>query len=172
MLKTIAFAAALVLFASLPGSAQSQPSLNVVLNVKAVPGSSQLHWTITNRSPSAVYVYSYYLYGPAFSLTKGVTMTTLNTTPTTLEGSCPYLFPPVLLLRVPAGDYREGDFRDSQLENFHGKSVNLSIGVGLNPYAVVSKAAKLRNANNCKKSPYNAIVEWSSIVRSNSVQIP
>lgn len=172
MLKTIAFAAALCLCVSLPGSAQSRPSLDVALKVRTVPGSSQLHWTITNGSPSAVYVYSYYLYGPAYSLTKGAAMTTLDTTPTALEGSCPYLFPPVLLLRVPAGDSREGDFRDSQLENLHGKSVNLSIAVGLNPYAVVLRASQLRKAKNCNKSPYNAIVEWSSTVKSNSVQIP
>jgi len=172
MSKIRALAAALVFFISLLVSAQSQPSRAVALNVKADQGGSQLHWTIINRSPSAVYVYSYYLYGPAYSITKGVTVTTLNTTPTALDGSCPYLFPPVLLLRVPAGDYREGDFRDSQLNNLRGKSVNLSIGVGLNPYTVVAKAAQLRKTDNCKKSPYDAIVEWSSLVRSNSIQIP
>jgi hypothetical protein len=172
MLKTLALTAILFMSIWQTGSAQSRSAIDVVLNISPSPGKSQLHWAITNRSAFAVYVYSYYLYGPAYSLTRGTATSTLDTSPRTLEDSCPYIFPPVLLLRVPANDYREGDFRDPQLGNFHGKKIALSIGLGINPYTVVSRAAQLRKAKSCDKSPYNAIVEWSKIVESNPVQVP
>ena len=133
----------------------------------------QLHWKITNSSPSEVYVYSFFLYGPAYGTKDKEGKKVFDTVPTAQEGGCPNRFPPVLLLRVPAGDYREGDFRDPVLRGLSGKTASIKIGVGPEPYTVVDEAHRIRwESKSCVKSPYDAIFEWSTIQESNAVQVP
>jgi hypothetical protein len=82
----------LLIFAYQTGQAESRSKSDVVLTINPGPGKAQLHWMISNGSSVAVYVYSYYLYGPAYSVTRHGGTITLDTTPTLLESGCPYRF--------------------------------------------------------------------------------
>ena len=162
---------------ALTGASKGVPKARVTgVNVQisnSPQRQGQLHWKITNNSPSEVYVYSFFLYGPAYGTEDKDGKRIFDTVPTAQEGGCPNRFPPVLLLRVPSGDYREGDFRDPGLKGLSGKTVLLKIGVGPEPYTVVDEAHRIRwESKNCVKSPYDAIFEWSTILESNAVQVP
>lgn len=174
----IRFLTTLIAFA-LANISQSQGApkprvTGVEVQLSNSPGKpDQLHWKIINTSASEVYVYSFFLYGPAYGTENKDGKTILDTLPPSAEDGCPNRFPPVLLLRVPAGDYREGDFRDPQLKALSGKTVELKIGSGPEPYGVVEEAHRIRwESKNCSRSPYNAIFEWATIIDSNSVHIP
>jgi hypothetical protein len=133
----------------------------------------ELHWKITNASNESVFVYSYFLYGPAYSTEAKPGKIILDTLPPSPEPGCPNRFPPVLLLMVPSGDYRDGDFRDPALKALAGQTVSFKIGAGLDPYGVVEEANRIRwKSGNCSKSPYDAIFEWATIFESNSVKLP
>ncbi len=172
----IRFVMALILGFGLSASAQHQTSAkvrDVSVELSTTPIHGQLHWRIDNKSGLAVYVYSFYLWGPAYTTEVKSGITTLQTSPATPEGGCPNRFPPVLLLLVPPGDYREGDFRDQRLQELRGKSVALEIGVGEDPYSVVKQAEAIRWKNkDCSKSPMDAIWAWSTLIESNSVRVP
>jgi hypothetical protein len=147
----------------------------VDVQISRSPGKpGQLHWKIENKSSSSeVYVYSFFLYGPAYGTENKEGKTILDTLPPAPEGGCPNRFPPVLLLRVPPGDYREGDFRDPQLRVLSGKTVELKIGSGPEPYTVVDEAHRIRwESKDCSKSPYDAIFEWATIQESNTMRLP
>jgi hypothetical protein len=130
----------------------------------------ELNWKIANASKFEIYAYSFFLYGPAYGTEHEAGKLIIDTVPPAPEGGCPNRFPPVLLLRVPPGDYREGDFRDPMLNEMAGQTASLKIGVGPEPYSVVREADRIRwKSKNCAKSPYDAIFEWSTIIESNPV---
>jgi hypothetical protein len=157
------------------GMCQSWPKVPITdVTVQLTPTTmdGQLHWRISNGSKSSVFVYSFFLYGPALGREHRNEKEVFDTTPTSLDKGTVYHFPPVLLLMVPAGDYREGDFRDPELREVMGRSVSLKIGVGSDPYSVVDEAKRLRQSKKSTDNPYNAIFEWSTIIESNVVQLP
>ena len=91
-----------------------------------------LHWKITNKLDVAVYVYDFYLWGPAYHVEKSADKVTIDTTPVTESPGCPpNRFPPVLLLIVGPQRMIEGDFTDPAV-SVKGKSVSLRIAVGEN----------------------------------------
>ena len=166
----------LMLGAWLPPTVQHSaktPIRDVSVQLSLTSTHNQLHWRIDNKSDLAVYVYSFYLWGPAYTTEGKAGVTVLETSPTTLEGGCPNRFPPVLLLLIPPRDYREGDFRDQRLQELTGKTVALEIGVGADPYSVVEQANAIRwKSKNCSRSPNDAIFEWQTIIESNSLSVP
>lgn len=156
------------------GQGEATPKIrDVSVELSTTTVQNQLHWRIDNKSGVPVYVYSFYLWGPAYTTEMKPGITLLETSPTAPEGGCPNRFPPVLLLLVPPGDYREGDFRDQRLQELNGKRVALEIGVGADPYTVVKNADAIRwNSKDCTKSPMDAIWEWSTVIVSGPVTVP
>ncbi len=120
----------------------------------------------------AVYVYDFYLWGPAYHVSATPDKTIIETTPLTEIRSCPpYRFPPVLLLLVGPGRTIEGDFTDPEVRIVSGKPVSLQIAVGTNPYSVVAEAKRFYSSK-CEHNPYDAIVRWGTILESNSMALP
>jgi hypothetical protein len=156
----------------MPESKMSITGVGLQLSSTAEKG--QVHWKITNKSQSSVFVYSFFLYGPAYGREHKEGREIFDTTPISRDTGTVNHFPPVLLLMVPSGDYREGDFRDLELKDLAGKTVSLKIGVGANPYSVVEEAKRLRSdrGQSMGSNPYNAIFEWSTIIESNPIQLP
>jgi hypothetical protein len=162
-----------VLTAGVNASRQKTPITAFDVQLTTTAQKNQLHWKITNMSNTEIYIYSFFLYGPAYGTEDKTGSVIFDTLPPSLESGCPNRFPPVLLLRVPPGDYREGDFRDDALNTMSGRTVLLKIGGGSEPYSVVAEADRIRwKSRNCSKSPYDAIFEWATIQVSNPVQVP
>src|SRR6266436_1712494 len=139
--------------------AQPRKILQTAVSVeiaKPVADASLLHWKITNRLDVAVYVYDFYLWGPAYHIEQAGNRVTIETAPVTEMPACPpNRFPPVLLLVVGPRRTIEGDFSDPEL-NLNGKTASLRISVGENPFSVVEVAKQFGNSK-CKHSPYDAI---------------
>ncbi len=116
---------------SIFGHARSDPVLLKGVSLEIVPPSQEgslLHWRIRNRLEMAVYVYDFYLWGPAYHVSATPDKTIIETTPLTEIRSCPpYRFPPVLLLLVGPGRTIEGDFTDPEVRIVSGKPVSLQI---------------------------------------------
>ena len=130
-----------------------------------------LHWAITNHDQVAVYVYDFFLWGPALSVDYSPEKTTFNTTPVVEQPSCPpNRVAPVLLLVVAPGRTITGDLQDDRLERLAGKAVSLRIAVGSDPYTVVDEAKQFFDSH-CKHSPYDAIVRWGTIIESKTVKV-
>ncbi len=129
-----------------------------------------LHWRITNNLDVAVYVYDFYLWGPAYHIEQSADKVTIDSTPVTESPGCPpNRFPPLLLLIVGPGRTIEGDFTDAAV-SVQGRSVSLRVAVGENPYTVVEEAKQFAKSK-CKHSPYDAIVRWGAILESNAIQL-
>jgi hypothetical protein len=143
----------------------------VKVHLTTTSRSDQLHWDIINESDRPVFVYSYFLYGPAYGRQSVDSRAILTTTPLSLDEGTVNHFPPVLLLMIPAHDDREGYFRDSEIKTLAGHEVSLKIGVGSDPYSVVQNAHALRYGKS-QGNPYNAIFAWAKIIESNAVQLP
>lgn len=172
--SSLTIACFLAVFLS-PGVCQSwhrSPITGVTLQLSTTAVDGQLHWKISNASKSSVFVYSFFLYGHAYGYEHKGGREVSDTTPTSLDNGTVNHFPPVLLLMVPAGDYREGDFRDPELKKLSGRPVSLKIGVGADPYSVVDEAKRLRQSEKATDNPFNAIFEWSTIIESNAVELP
>jgi hypothetical protein len=111
----------IVLATGLASIAQSKSSLRegVHLGVtKPTQDGALVHWKITNTLETAVYVYDFYLWGPAYHLEKQQDRTIINTTPVTEEASCPpNRFAPVPLLAVGPHRTIEGDFTDPDIRD-------------------------------------------------------
>src|ERR1700719_3892489 len=69
-------------------------SVNVAVT-SAFSTDGALHWSITNHNEVAVYVYDFFLWGPALSVDHSLEKTTFNTTPVVEQPSCP----PLIALR-------------------------------------------------------------------------
>lgn len=171
LLAIVALGLALTSEASAPRP--KTPITAFSLRLSTTAQKDQLHWIIANTSKTEIYVYSFFLYGPAYATERKTESVIFDTLPPSLESGCPNRFPPVLLLRVPPGDYREGDFRDDALNTMSGRTVLLKIGAGSEPYTVVNEANRIRwKSQNCSESPYDAIFEWATTQVSNPVQVP
>jgi len=153
--------------------ARPDPRISQGVHVEVGPPrqtGSLFHWKIKNTLETAVFVYDFYLWGPALHVDTKADRTVFETAPTAEERSCPpYRFPPVLLLAIGPGRTIEGDFVDSPPEGPQGKLVSLQVAVGTEPYTVVNAAARFYNSN-CEHNPYDAIVTWGTLVESAPVR--
>ena len=88
----------LLLLVSGLASAQPRKILQtaVALEIaRPVQKGTLLHWKITNELDVAVYVYDFYLWGPAYHVEQGTDKVTIDTTPVTESPGCPpNRFPP------------------------------------------------------------------------------
>lgn len=154
-------------------SAMGQVNHDVQLRLSPSSNPKALfHWTISNHGSDSVFVYDFYLWGPAFRTQETSGTLNVETTPIKEEPGCPpNRFPPVLLLHIAPGRTVEGDFTDEYLKVGSNKSVSMSIAAGRDAYSVGDQA-KAFYRSNCKHSPYDAIVRWGTIVNSNSIHVP
>jgi hypothetical protein len=130
-----------------------------------------IHWKVTNNNDLAVYVYDFFLWGPALSVEQSPDRTVFNTTPLTEQATCPpNRVAPVLLLVVAPGRTITGELQDERLKDLRGKGVALRVAVGLDPYSVVDETKRFFNSD-CKHSPYDAIVRWGAIIESDAVKV-
>jgi hypothetical protein len=168
-------AIALLLTIATSGVAQvvTKPAPNTVEFVVTSASSADgaIRWAITNHSDGAVFVYDFFLWGPALSVDSAPEKTTFNTTPVVEQASCgPNRFPPVLLLVVAPGRTITGELKDQRITPLSGKAVSARIAVGLDAYSVVREAKRFMESN-CKHSPYDAIVRWGRIVESKATTV-
>jgi hypothetical protein len=160
-LSTVAFAR--------PNPTVSQ-GVHVELEAPRQTGSL-FHWKIKNTLQTAVYVYDFYLWGPALHVGVRADRVVFETAPIAEVRSCPPIrFPPVLLLVIGPGRSIEGDFVNAAVRDLEGKPVSLQVAVGTEPYSVVSEAARYYNSN-CEHNPYDAIVRWGTLVESSPARL-
>ena len=136
-LQNIVFCVAL-LGVPIAGIAKPDPVLlkgvHVVVEAPRQAGSL-FRWKITNSLGTAVFVYDFYLWGPALHVDTKADEVVVETAPVTEVRSCPpNRFPPVLLLVIAPGRTIEGDYTDSELKITGKKPVSLQIAVGTKPY--------------------------------------
>jgi hypothetical protein len=145
-------------------------SVNVAVT-SAFSAEGALHWAITNHNDVAVFVYDFFLWGPAFSVDHSPEKTAFNTTPVVEQPSCPPTrVAPVLLLVVAPGRTITGELQDDRIGQLAGKAVSITIAVGSDPYTVVDEAKRFFDSD-CKHSPYDAIVRWGTIIESTKVKV-
>jgi hypothetical protein len=153
--------------------AQSVPAIRAGVDVEIAKTSEDgtlLRWKITNRLPTAIYVYDFYLWGPAYHVERLADRVLIDTTPVVELRSCPPTrFPPVLLVVVGPHRRISGEFSDSEISGLGGKQVAIRVAVGTDPYSVVEQAKKFA-ASRCRYSPYDAIVQWGTIIESNAIR--
>ena len=139
-----------------------------VSKVSVVAGS--LHWKITNNSKEEVYVYDVFLLGPAFAIEQSHGTATFYTAPLRTLASCPpNRFLPPLLLVIRSGGTIEGDFVESEIKKVRrGTRVLIKVAVGTEPNSV-TEAWRNFLSSDCRHSPYDAIVQWGTIIESNSI---
>jgi hypothetical protein len=151
-----------------PARAATKISKVIVVAGPSRNKNAILHWKITNDSKLAVYVYDFYLLGPAYHVQKDAENVILDTTPVKEEPSCPpNRFPPVLLLVGP-GRTIEGDLVDSSIGDLQDKLISIRVAVGPDPYTVVAEAKRFYTSGGCRHNPYDAIVRWGTILKSNA----
>jgi hypothetical protein len=168
----------LVMFLSQFGSSavaqkttKPSPDSVIVAVTRAWSTDGTLHWAITNHNEIAVFVYDFFLWGPALSADYSAEKTTFNTAPIVERPSCPpNRVAPVLLLVVAPGRTITGELQDDRLDRLSGKVASLTIAVGLDPYTVVDEAKRFFDSD-CQHSPYDAIVRWGTIIESKAVKV-
>jgi hypothetical protein len=150
------------------------PPSQVKITVTTSPKKDVLlHWAITNESDVGVFVYNFYLWGPAYEVERNGNRVILNTTPVKEMGGCGLdRLPPILLLVVAPHKTIEGDFSDAELKDVAGKLASMRIAVGSEPFTVVEQAKRFYSDKECRHTPYDAIVQWATILESNTVQLP
>lgn len=155
-------------------SAQPAPAIRsgVTLEIaKARSDGAVLRWKVANQLDVAVYVYDFYLWGPAYQVDREGEIVNVDTAPVKELRSCPpNRFPPVLLLAVGPKRSIEGEFEDPALTNLKARTVVFRISVGTDPYSVVEQAKRFANSR-CQFSPYDAIVRWGTVLESNRLRI-
>jgi hypothetical protein len=165
-----------LLFGLIPHIVQAQPpslSKDVHLEISAPKDSnSLLDWKISNTGSLRVYVYDFYLWGPAYRLEQDSGKVRIETAPVRERPGCaPNRFPPVLLLGIEPGRTIRGDFKDTEINLHPGDMVTLTIAVGTDPYGAEALVKRFY-LSNCKHNPYDAIVRWGTIIDSNPIQLP
>lgn len=152
------------------GQSKSEIQSRVRLELsRSTAREALFHWRITNTLSTPVYVYNVFLWGPAYSYERQGERLLVDTAPVAEQRSCPpNRFPPVLLLAVAPSRSIEGDFVDSEVRAPIGKMISMRIQVGLEPYTV-GEQAKHFMSSECRQSPYDAIVQWGSVVESRSI---
>jgi hypothetical protein len=165
--------AVLVCFFPLGATAQTPKGTDVRLEIQPDPtGKALVNWSITNNSTRAVYVYDFFLWGPAPWNERSENKIVLGTAPSREEATCPpNRVAPILLLVVAPGRTIHGDFVDSGLTLVPKTNLAMRIAVFGDPYKVSEEAKRFADSN-CKHSPYDAIVREGKIVESNSIQLP
>ena len=176
-MKFVILAALVVLMIAFGGSAVAQRTIKprpetVALAITSASSTdANLHWAITNHNDMAVYVYDFYLWGPALSMDESQGRSIFSTTPTVEEPSCPpNRFAPVLLLVIGPGRTISGELQDERIKPLAGRTASLVIAVGSEPYTVAEEAKRFYNSN-CKHSPNDAIVRWGTIIESKPTRV-
>jgi hypothetical protein len=135
--------------------------------------AGSLHWKFINNSKDGVYIYNFFLLGPAFNIERTPGKVVFDTAPITRVAGCfPDRLAPLLLLFVRSGGVFEGDFVDADIKMSGGKKVSIKIAIGSEPNTVVEEEKRIFDSHGCERSPYDAIVDWASFVESNSVKVP
>jgi hypothetical protein len=133
--------------------------------------NGSLHWKITNNSDDGVYVFDFFLLGPAYHIERTPGKVIFETTPVVRKPGCPpNRVAPITLLFIRVGGVIEGDFVDAEISKATGNRVSLKIAVGSEPDTVTEESKKLYNSN-CIHSPYDAIVNWATVVESNAINL-
>jgi hypothetical protein len=133
--------------------------------------SGSLHWKIANNSDDGIYVFNFFLLGPAFHIERTPGRTVFETTPVVRKPGCPpNRVAPIALLFIRAGGVIEGDFMDAEVTKAVGNRVSLKIAIGSEPDTVDEEAKRFYNSN-CAHSPYDAIVNWATLVESNLIDL-
>jgi hypothetical protein len=131
-----------------------------------------LHWRFTNNSADGVYIYNFFLLGPAFNIERNPGRLVFDTAPITRVASCfPDRLAPLLFLFVRSGGVFEGDFVDSEIKKAAGQKVSIKIAIGSEPDSAVEEEKRIFDSHGCEHSPYDAIVNWATYVESNSVLV-
>ena len=159
--------------ALLVSSADGQQAKGVQLHLSRSSNPNALfHWKISNHGPESVFIYDFYLWGPAFRIQQTAGNVRVETTPVKEEPGCPpNRFPPVLLLHIAPGRSVEGDFIDEYIKVETGQTISMTIAAGTDAYSVGEQAKQFYRSN-CKHSPYDAIVRWGTIIDSNAIHVP
>jgi len=132
-----------------------------------------LHWKIANNSDAGVYIYSFFLLGPAYNIEHTPGKLIFDTTPIERVASCPpNRVAPLPLFFVRSGGVIEGDFADPEIKNAGGDQVSLKIAVGSEPNSVVEEEKRFYNTAGCQHSPYDAVVNWAIFLESSRVRVP
>jgi hypothetical protein len=132
-----------------------------------------MHWRLTNGSDAGIFVYNFFLLGPAYTKEQSTGKLIFDTTPIKLEDGCaPNRVAPLLLLFVRSGGIIEGDFMDPEIKGAGGNVVSLKIAVGSEPDSVVEEEKRIYSKTGCGGSPYNAVVNWATFVESSLVHLP
>jgi hypothetical protein len=128
-----------------------------------------LHWKISNSSQQALFVFDFYLWGPAYRVEQNGKDTVIETTPIKDEQGCvPNRFPPMLLLHLRPGGIIEGDFEDDAITIPKDSRVSLVVAYGTDAYSLQDRVKKIFGSK-CSESPYNAILQWGHLLYSNSL---
>ncbi len=132
-----------------------------------------LHWKIRNSSDDGIYVYNFFLLGPAYNVERSAGKLIFDTSPIVRVASCPpNRLAPLLLLFVRSGGVIEGDFVDEEIKrSAAGDEVSLKIAVGSEPDSLVEAAKRFYNSD-CKHSPYDAIIDWATFLESTPAKVP
>lgn len=131
-----------------------------------------LHWKITNNSDDGVYIYNFFLLGRAYNIERNPGRLIFDTSPIVRIASCPpNRVAPLVLTFVRSGGVMEGDFMDPEVKKAGGDEVSLKIAIGSEPDTVVEEAKRYYNSD-CKHSPYDAIIDWATFLKSNQVKVP
>ena len=149
---------------------QRQGALHVELS-RSMNHHALFHWKITNPGPESVYVFDFYLWGPAFRVRETTQKLVIQTTPEKESSGCPpNRFPPMLLLHVRPHGSIEGEFSDELLKLPPNKPVSMVVAYGTDPYELQEKA-KLLFRSNCEQDPYNAVLQWGKLVESDAISL-
>lgn len=162
-----------VALANVRGAAGIVPADKVNVEITRVSKDAGiLHWKITNSSGGGVYVYNFFMLGPAYNIERSPGRLVFDTSPTVRVASCPpNRVAPLLLTFVRSSGVIEADFADDELKQAGGNEVSLKIAVGSEPYKVVEEAKRFYNSD-CKHSPYDAIINWATFLESNQIKVP
>ncbi|WP_348261044.1 hypothetical protein P8935_14670 [Telmatobacter sp. DSM 110680] len=153
-------------------AAQKPKPTDVQLQIQRTSTASAIvDWSITNNTKFAMYVYDFFLLGPAPWNDQEGDVSILGTAPMRQEKGCPpNRVVPVLLLALPPGRTIRGDFVDDRMNLDPKAKVAMRIAIFNDPYKVVEDAKRFLSSH-CEHSPYDAIVLDGTIVQSNIVQL-
>ena len=149
----------------LTATAQKPKSTDVRLEIQPdSTGKALVTWSITNDTKLAVYVYDFFLWGPAEWDEEKGGVTILGTEPSREEAGCPpNRVAPVLLLVIAPGRTIHGDFIDDRLKLAPQAKVAMRIAIFNDPYKVVEEWKRFYNtaANTAITTP-SSVREQSS----------
>lgn len=130
-----------------------------------------LHWVVTNRTSSVLYVYGTFLHGPAVSHeSHDGSILVFTSLPRKLEVDV-YSYPKSTFFAVDAGRSLEGDFRDPMLNSKWAKTgerLRMRFGFG-SEIESVRQALKKQLESPQGGHPANPIVDWQRAAMSNAV---